>query len=62
MRIVFIAVLFFINNAFAQGKTENLMESESVQETLNSVEEVSQEPYPSESLEEKWSKFSIFLG
>jgi len=55
MRIVFIAVLLFINNAFAQGKTENLMESESVQETLNSVEEVFQEPYPSERLEEKWS-------
>ena len=55
MRIVLIAVLFIINNAFAQGETENLMESESVQETLNSVEEVFQEPYPSERLEEKWS-------
>ena len=55
IRIILIAVLFIINNAFAQGETENLMESESVQETLNSVEEVFQEPYPNERLEEKWS-------
>ena len=55
MRIIFTAIFVLLTNVYALEKIENLMESESVSETLNSVDETFQEPYPSERLEEKWS-------